>query len=333
MVKGQILKIHSDFYYVLSNGEVFECKLREVLKKQGEKPLVGDFVLFENGAISEIFPRKNYIPRPAVANVDQVIIVSALKSPELNYSQLNRYIAFAEYYGQEAVLCFNKDDLLEDSGLLNEVKDIYLPLGYKIIFTSAKENHGITEFLEVLKSKNSVLCGSSGVGKSSLINAVAPWVSLRTKEVSERTLKGTHTTRHSEIIQISEDTRIIDTPGFSNLKFEFLLPQNVDLLFREMREFREYCKYPDCLHISESDCSILEHLDTINETRYQSYLEFVEEAKVYKNKVKYEGKKVENRSKFQGAKVAPKISIKKRNVARNTAKQNIFKELEDGNTD
>ena len=189
------------------------------------------------------------------------------------------------------------------------------------------------EKLDILKSKNSVLCGSSGVGKSSLINAVAPWVSLRTKEVSERTLKGTHTTRHSEIIQISEDTRIIDTPGFSNLKFEFLLPQNVDLLFREMRELREYCKYPDCLHISESECSILEHLDTINETRYQSYLEFVEEAKVYKHKVKYEGKKVENRSKFQGAKVAPKISIKKRNVARNTAKQNIFKELEDGNTD
>ena len=108
MAKGQILKIHSDFYYVFSDGEIFECKLREVLKKQGEKPFVGDFVLFENNAITNIFPRQNYIPRPAVANVDQVIIVSALRNPELSFSQLNRYISFAEYYGQEAVLCFNK---------------------------------------------------------------------------------------------------------------------------------------------------------------------------------------------------------------------------------
>ena len=125
MQKGQILKIHSDFYYVLSENVLSECKLREVLKKQGEKPLVGDFVLFENNAISEIFPRKNFIPRPAVANVDQVIIVSALKNPSLSFSQLNRYIAFAEYYGQEAVLCFNKEDLLEDNSLFNEVKSIY----------------------------------------------------------------------------------------------------------------------------------------------------------------------------------------------------------------
>ena len=125
MSKGQILKIHSDFYYVLSEGQILECKLREVLKKQGEKPLVGDFVLFDNNAISEIFPRNNYIPRPAVANVDQVIIVSALKNPELSFSQLNRYIAFAEYYGQEAVLCFNKEDLLSDNSLLDEVLNIY----------------------------------------------------------------------------------------------------------------------------------------------------------------------------------------------------------------
>ena len=333
MVKGQILKIHSDFYYVLSNGEVLECKLREVLKKQGEKPLVGDFVLFENNAITEIFPRKNFIPRPAVANVDQVIIVSALKNPELSFSQLNRYIAFAEYYGQDVVLCFNKDDLLEDNCLLNLVQEIYSTLGYEIIFTSAKEKKGLAEFLRVLDGKNSVLCGSSGVGKSSLINAIAPDVQLRTKEISERSLKGTHTTRHSEIIQISGNTRIIDTPGFSNLKFEFLLPQNVDLLFREMREFREDCKFPDCLHISEIDCGVLANLDKIHETRYQSYLEFVEEAKVYKNKIKYEGNKKEFRSKFQGSKIAPKISVKKRNAARNTNKQNIYKEITDGSVD
>ena len=333
MVKGQILKIHSDFYYVYSEGETFECKLREVLKKQGERPLVGDYVLFENNAITDIFPRKNYIPRPAVANVDQVIIVSALKNPELSFSQLNRYIAFAEYYGQEAILCFNKDDLLDSKYLLNKVNSIYKPLNYKIIFTSAKEKHGIKDFLAVLKGKNSVLCGSSGVGKSSLINAICPNVSLKTKEVSERTLKGTHTTRHSEIIRIADNTRIIDTPGFSNLKFEFLLPQDVDLLFREMREYRELCKYPDCLHISETGCYVLENLSKIDETRYESYLEFVEEARVYKNKIKFEGNKVEDKRKFQGSRLAPKISIKKRSVARNTSKQNLYKEIEDARDD
>jgi len=333
MTKGQILKIHSDFYYVFSNGEIVECKLREVLKKQGEKPLVGDFVLFENNAITDIFPRENYIPRPAVANVDQVIIVSALKNPELSFSQLNRYIAFAEYYGQEAVLCFNKDDLLENGNLLKKVSAIYKPLGYKIIFTSAIEKHGIDEFLKVLNGKNSVLCGSSGVGKSSLINAVCPNVRLRTKEVSERTLKGTHTTRHSEIIRIGENTRIIDTPGFSNLKFEFLLPQDVDLLFREMREFREFCKFPDCLHIAETGCCVLDNIEKIEESRYQSYLEFVEEAKVYKNKIKNEGSKIEDRRKVQGSRVAPKISIKKRSVSRNTSKQNIYKEIDNAGND
>lgn len=333
MKKGQILKIHSDFYYVLADGNVFECKMREVLKKQGEKLLVGDFVLFEDNAITDVFPRDNFIPRPAVANVDQVIIVSALKNPELSFSQLNRYIAFAEYYGQEAVLCFNKEDLLEGESLLDIVQEIYSSLGYKIIFTSAKERHGLELFMETLQGKNSVLCGSSGVGKSSLINALCPSVSLRTNAVSDRTLKGTHTTRHSEIIQISENTRIIDTPGFSNLKFEFLLPQNVDVLFREMKDFREYCKYPDCLHVAEAGCAVLENIDKIHSTRYESYLEFVSEAKVYKDKVKFSGNKIEGRRKFQGAKIAPKISIKKRGASRNTNKQNIYKEIEDGSID
>ena len=290
--------------------------------------MVGDYVLFESNAISDIFPRANFIPRPAVANVDQVVIVSALKNPELSFSQLNRYIAFAEYYGQEAVLCFNKEDLVEEDALLDEVKSIYSELGYKLVFTSAKENFGLEQFLEVLEGKNSVLCGSSGVGKSSLINSVCPNVVLRTKEISDRTLKGTHTTRHSEIIQISKDTRIIDTPGFSNLKFEFLLPQNVDMLFREMRSLREYCKFPDCLHVSEVGCSVLENLDKIHPSRYESYLEFVEEAKVYKNKIKFEGNKSEDKRKLQGSKIAPKISIKKRSAARNTNKQNIYKEVE-----
>ena len=227
MQKGQIFKVHSDFYYVHSESGSYECKIREVLKKQKQKIFVGDYVEFENGAIERILPRFNYITRPTVANIDRVIIISAVKEPELNFTQLNRYISFAKYHNLEAVLCFNKNDLSEDDKTIEKVFSIYQPLGYDILFTSALEGYGIDEFKELLRGKTSVLCGSSGVGKSSLINAVCPGMNLRTKEVSEKTQRGTHTTRHCEIISIDEESRIVDTPGFSNLKFDFLMPNEV----------------------------------------------------------------------------------------------------------
>lgn len=332
MQKGQIFKIHSDFYYLHSNGEVFECKLREVLKKQKQKIFVGDFVEFENGAIEKILPRKNFITRPTVANIDRVIIISAVKEPELSFTQLNRYISFAKYHNIEAVLCFNKNDLSNDDKTIEKVFSIYQPLGYDILFTSALEGFGIEEFKEILTGKTSVLCGSSGVGKSSLINA-ACGMNLRTKEVSEKTQRGTHTTRHCEIISVDENTRIVDTPGFSNLKFDFLMPNEVDLLFDEIAQYKGFCKFQDCLHISENGCAVKEHFDKIDETRYQSYLEFVAEAKEYKEKVKYRGIKTESAHKQQHNKTAVKISSRKRESARNTQKQNIYKDIDDERID
>ena len=166
MQKGQIFKVHSDFYYVHSESGSYECKIREVLKKQKQKIFVGDYVEFENGAIERILPRFNYITRPTVANIDRVIIISAVKEPELNFTQLNRYISFAKYHNLEAVLCFNKNDLSEDDKTIEKVFSIYQPLGYDILFTSALEGYGIDEFKELLRGKTSVLCGSSGVGKS-----------------------------------------------------------------------------------------------------------------------------------------------------------------------
>ena len=176
---GQVFKIHSDFYYVNFENEVYECKIREVLKKQAQKILVGDYVEFDNGHILSIQPRKNYIPRPAVANVDQVVIVSAVKEPELDFLQLNRYIAFAEYYGLEVKLCFNKNDLSSDDSLIEKVFSIYEPLGYDIVFTSALEGFEIDAFSDIMNGKVSVLCGQSGVGKSSLINSLNPEFDLR----------------------------------------------------------------------------------------------------------------------------------------------------------
>ncbi len=327
MVVGQIYKIHSDFYYVDDGVNSFECKIREVLKKQKEKILVGDFVEFENGVITNIINRKNFIKRPSVANIDQIIIVSALKQPDLDLHQLNRYIALANYYNIPTILCFNKEDLKWDKQLRDKIKKIYAPLGYKIVYTSATENNGIKNFEKLLEGKTSVLCGNSGVGKSSLINAINPDLRLRTKQVSEKTLRGTHTTRHCEIIKLNDTSRIVDTPGFSNVKFDFILPANVDLLFDDIAKYRNECKYSDCLHINEDECNVLNNIDKIDSTRYESYLALIDEAKEYKERIKYEGKKEENSKKFIHNKHIAKISEKKRQSARNTLKQNIYKEL------
>ena len=326
MQTGQIYKIHSDFYYVNSSNESYECKLREVLKKQKQKVYVGDFVEFEKGAIEKILPRKNFITRPTVANIDQVIVISAVKEPELSFLQLNRYISFAKYHNLNTVLCFNKNDLSDDDTTIEKVFKIYEPLGFDILFTSALEGYGVEEFKNILDNKTSVLCGASGVGKSSLINAISG-INLRTKEVSNKTGRGTHTTRHCEIINIDKNTRIVDTPGVSNLKFDFLLPNEVDNLFIEMRPYKGQCKFQNCLHINETDCAIKAHLGEIDETRYESYIAFVEEALEYKEKVKYQGIKSETTHKKTHDKVAVKISTRKRQSARNTLKQNIYKDI------
>ena len=325
MAQGQIYKIHSDFYYVDDGAEIFECKIREVLKKRKEKILVGDFVEFSGGVIEEVLPRKNFISRPSVSNIDQVVVVSALKEPDLSFLQLNRYITLAKYFKIPAVLCFNKSDLKFEKDLKSKIHDIYEPLGYKAVYTSATEHNGIKTFEKLLKDKTSVLCGNSGVGKSSLINAINPELNLRTKSVSEKTQRGTHTTRHCEIIKIGENTRIVDTPGFSNVKFDFILPAEVGGLFDEIAALKNGCKYPDCLHVKEDGCNVLANIDKIDPTRYESYLAFVEEAKEYKERIKYEGVKKEHSKKTVHNKEIAKISTKKRTGGRNTLKQNLKK--------
>lgn len=325
MAEGQIYKIHSDFYYVDDGNNSFECKIREILKKQKERIFVGDFVEFGNGVITKILPRKNFIRRPSVANIDQIVIVSALKAPDLDFHQLNRYICLAKYYNIPTVLCFNKDDLPWDKNLKKEIENIYKPLNYPIAYTSATKSDGINTFKKLLEGKTSVLCGNSGVGKSSLINAINPNLNLRTKQVSEKTQRGTHTTRHCEIIKINSTSRIVDTPGFSNVKFDFILPKDVDMLFPEIAEYNKECKYSDCLHINEDNCNVLKNIDKIPPSRYESYLAFINEAKEYKERIKYEGKKEENSKKIVHNKNIAKISEKKRQSARNTLKQQIYK--------
>lgn len=328
-MQGQIYKIYSDSYFVNLNGNIIPCKIRDVLKKQKTSIVTGDFVEVDKDVITKVLPRKSFIKRPSVANVDQIVVVSALKEPELDFGQLNRYISLAKYYKLPVILCFNKEDLEYENNLQDKIEEIYGNLGYKIVFTSAKEKAGIDHFAKLMKDKLSALCGNSGVGKSSLINALNPNINLRTQSVSEKLNRGTHTTRHCEIIEISTFTRIIDTPGFSNLKFDFILPKDVDSLFDDIYKYKHKCKYSDCLHINETGCEVLKNIDNIDHSRYESYLEFVKEAFEYKEKIKYNGRKTETHNKFHNDKSVVKISEKKRHGARNTQKQRIYRELDE----
>lgn len=337
MMQGQIFKIHSDFYYANTALGVFECKTREVLKKQKVQIFVGDFVELEQenlaskqAFICKILPRKNFIPKPKVANIDQIIIVSAIKEPSLDFEQLNRYLCFCEYYGIKPVLCFNKNDLKDDDKIIEKINSIYNSLGYETIFTSALDKGGIKNLEEHLEGKITVLCGLSGVGKSSLANAINPKLNLKTKEVSQKTERGTHTTRHCEIVELelsnSKITRIVDTPGFSQLRFDFLMPTEICDMFSEIAKHKNDCKFSDCLHESAAGCNVFSNIDKIDETRYKSYLQFVKEAKEYKNKVTYSGKKVETRAKTLHNKTVAKISSKKRKISRRVENQNTNKE-------
>ena len=331
-MQGQVYKIHSDFFYVNTPTGIFECKLREVLKKQKQSILVGDFVVLDQvnnnsmqACIYSVAKRQNYISHPKAANVSQAIIVSALKEPELSFEQLDRYLALCEYHKIKPILCFNKEDLLSDGRLEDKIESIYKKLGYELIFTSALKKKGIDKLKQILRNNCSILCGSSGVGKSSLINAITGTTRIRTKEVSTKTSKGTHTTRHCEIIKIEDDSAIIDTPGFSHLKFDFLLPYDVQNLFPELRDVEKTCKYNNCLHIHEDGCTIKESLDCMSEFRYESYTKLVNEAKEFKTKITYSGNKVESKTKINKNKVMTKISTKKRDTARKTANQNFLK--------
>lgn len=320
---GRVFKIHSDFYYVDTDEGIFECKLREVLKKIREDIIVGDFVNIEKtgksaGVIISGKARTNFLKRPKVANVSRVLIIFDVNSEKHDFVQLDRYICLCEYHKIKPILCFNKTDLLNDDKVFEYIRSIYEKCGYECIFISAKTGFNKEALERIFENNLTVLCGASGVGKSSVLNLFG--INAKTSEVSVKTGRGTHTTRHCEIFKTGENSFVADTPGFSNLKFDFLLPEEISLLFPEIRNVK--CKYANCLHVSEEGCFVKDN-NLLCEERYKSYLQFIEEAREYKEKIKYSGKKEETYSKFNNGKHSVKISKPGRRNSRKTEKQNL----------
>jgi len=331
-MEAQVYKIHSDFYYLKNEqGQTFTCKLREILKKQKNEILVGDFVEISEDLnfITSIKKRKNSLPRPKSANIDLALIVCSILEPNLDYIQLNRYLTFLKYHNIDCAICFNKEDLdLNLEKTKQEIKAIYEPLGYKIFFISAKNKSHLEELSEFIKNKTTTLCGQSGAGKSTLLNSLSN-SNIKTGDVSTKTKRGCHTTRHCEIIEF-ENYKIMDTPGFSCLKFDFILPDKLLDLFDDIKSYAQHCKYSNCLHNVQENgvCNVFDNLDKIAKSRYESYLCFLNETLEYKKKISKQSIKKEDFKKNVGSKIITKISKRKREESRNTSNQK-FKNIKD----
>lgn len=286
MIKGIIIKGIGGFYYVKTESEVVECRARGVFREENLTPLVGDKVRIRiseednSGYIEEIYPRASRLLRPPVANITQAIIVMSIKKPDINTWLLDRFLIMAEHENLEIVICINKSDLQTEKAL--ELKSIYEKLGYKVINTSTLTGLGVDELNDVLGNNISVFAGPSGAGKSSLLNAVNKDFKLETGDVSTKTKRGKHTTRHVELLELRHSTFVLDSPGFSSLNIDFIQDEaNLRNYFREIYKYGENCRFISCLHLNEPDCAVKKEVEAgkIHRERYENYLLFLEEIK------------------------------------------------------
>ena len=285
---GKIIKGIGGFYYVVcENGITYECKAKGVFRNRKIKPLVGDNVEIEIldeeknlGNIEDILPRFNWLNRPAVANVDQTVIIFAVSAPAPNFNLLDRFLINMEQHEVPTVICFNKVDL-EGFRQSEDICRSYTKSGYEVLFISAESGYGIDVLEAVIKGKTTVFAGPSGVGKSSTLNSLFPDANVQTGGLSEKIQRGKHTTRHSELMFVDDDTYIMDTPGFSSLYTEGIEAEDLKLYFPEIAAYTGTCKFNVCNHISEPGCLVKKAVSDgrISKMRYDDYVMIYNELK------------------------------------------------------
>ena len=287
-MQGKIVKGIAGFYYVhVVESGLYECKAKGIFRKEKLKPLVGDVVEIDvldetekKGNIVEVLERKNELIRPAVANIDQALVVFAVTKPKPHFNLLDRFLIMMESKDIPVILCFNKKDIATEPEI-QELKEIYEACGYEMVFTSALEEENVDQLKELLRGKTTAIAGPSGVGKSSLINIFQPDANMETGSISEKIERGKHTTRHSELIWIEENTYIMDTPGFSSLYTNDFEKEELKFYFREFEDYEGQCRFLGCDHIHEPGCKVKEALEEgkIHPVRYKNYLEMYQELK------------------------------------------------------
>lgn len=281
MMHGKIIKGIGGFYYVKTTEGVIECRARGVLRNLGMTPLVGDEVVVRldgvgNPALSEILPRQNELVRPAVANLDQMVVVAAVCSPDPDPVLLDKMLVAAEMRSVPAVICFNKTDLSDDRSLIAS----YKKCGYPVFCVSAEKGDGLEELKQILKGKTSAFAGNSGVGKSSLLNRILPEAVLETGTVS-RIERGRHTTRHTELLELPEGGYVMDTPGFGSFEVDQMESDELKYCFPEFSSLEEGCRFRGCNHIGEPDCAVenAAKQGIVSEIRLQSYRKLYQQLK------------------------------------------------------
>lgn len=290
---GKIIKgIAGEYYVHINDKGIFTCKAKGIFRHKNVKPLVGDDVEIEvlseedmTGNITDILERRSQLIRPAVANIDQTLVVFAAKSPMPNRNLLDRFLVMMEAQGIDSILCFNKMDLVDDEEIY-ALKDVYEKAGYKVLLVSVKDSQGIQEIFDVLKGRTTSLAGPSGVGKSSLLNMLMPDAAMEVGAISRKIERGKHTTRHSEIFSMGENTYLMDTPGFSSIYTCECEKEQLRCYFPEIYKYEGQCRFNGCVHINEPDCMVKEAVlsGDIGKTRYENYVLFYEEIK---NRRKY----------------------------------------------
>ena len=287
MTKGRIIKALSGFYYVQTEEKLVECKARGRFRKEGISPLVGDWVEIslegKKGTVEQILPRSNSFVRPAVANLDMLVLLVSQVIPITEPYLIDRVTAIAGNQNVPVVICVNKSDLTEETSLAK----IYTNAGYDVVTTSAVTGEGVEQLRKLIRGKVVAFTGNSGVGKSSILNCLSPSLSIRTGEVSEKLGRGRHTTRHIELFALGEDTFVADTPGFSSFdtdQMEVVLKENLQYAFPDFAPYIGQCQFHDCAHLKEPGCSVTKALEEglIEPTRYDSYSKLYEKAKEIK---------------------------------------------------